>query len=75
MLSLFSECPQANAEPIECHSLNEMCEEKCSGYNKYSFHDLLIQAVAHIETQPSNKEYFEPKGSLDKQIQMKNKTK
>lgn len=72
MLSLSLEFPQMSVEQNEYQTLNEMCQDKCSGYNKYSFHDFLIQAVAHIETQPSNKEYFEPKGSLDKQIKMEN---
>lgn len=75
MLSLSLECPQVNKEPNEYQALNEMCQDKCSGYNKYSFHDFLIQAVCYIEAQPSNKEYFEPKGSLNKQIKMENKTK
>jgi len=75
MLSLLLESPQVNAESNECQTLNEISVEKCSGYNKYLFHDFLIQAVVHIETQPSNKEYFEPKGSHNKQIQIENKTK
>lgn len=74
MLSLPLECPQVSAEPNKCQTLTALCKEKCSGYNKYSFHDFMIQAVTHIEKQPSNKEYFEPKGSLDKQIKIENKT-
>lgn len=74
MLSLPLECPQVNAEPNKCQISTEMCEEKCSRYNKYSFHDFMIQAVTYVEKQPSNKEYFEPKRSLDKQIKI-DKTK
>lgn len=78
MLSLPLECSQLNPYPDECQTLTETtetCNEKCSGYHKYSFHDLLIQTVTHIKTQPSNKEYFEPKGTLDKQVKMENQTK
>ncbi|CAH1731109.1 uncharacterized protein LOC126551815 [Aphis gossypii] len=67
-------------EPDECQTVSDKCQteisnEKCGRYNKYSFHDFLIQSVTYIETQPSNKEFFEPKGTLDKQIKMDNKTK
>lgn len=71
MLFLPLESPRVNAQ--QCKILTEICEEKCSGYNKYPFHDFMIQAVTQIEKQPSNKEYFEPKGSLDKQIKIENK--
>lgn len=65
MLSAL-ECPQVlNPESNKCQIVTEMSEKKCSRYNKYSFHDFMIQSVCHIKTQPSNKKYFEPKGSLD----------
>jgi len=87
MLNLPLECSQLNLCPEECQTVSDKCQigsdecqteiskEKCGRYNKYSFHDFLIQSVTYIETQPSNKEYFESKGTLDKQIKMDNKTK
>lgn len=61
------ECQTSIKESDECQL------EKCVKYDKYTFYDLLVQAVSHTETQPSNKKYFEPKGSIinDKVIQIK----
>lgn len=54
---------------MECQEITKIIQNKCDKHSDiYSFHDTLIQTVFHIQIQPSNKKYFEPKGLLSEEM-------
>lgn len=72
---------KTSVKPNECELITEPsgCETNEKIYNcardKYSFHDQLVCIVTkYVPIQPSNKEYFEPKGSLGKETKNESKT-
>jgi uncharacterized protein involved in tolerance to divalent cations len=61
--------PEAIEESNECQVITKIFKNKCNKHSDvYTFHDILVRTVCHIQIQPSNKEYFEPKGSLCKEM-------
>lgn len=56
---------EAIEESNESQVVTKIFKNKCNKHSDvYTFHDSLVQTICHIQIQPCNKKYFEPKGLL-----------